>query len=290
MIAVSFLARKQMIEDLKKAKQFLAQQHYLKASELLEKQYQLKKTFEINYWLTQAYCKLGQATKAYQLATEYLHEYVKEEKMLSFYVQVGLEAKQTLKMQQLIVALKDQLSVQQVDFLQNEIATKPADANYQAFLKKFNHLGAFELFEQRLLVQEMYQLTPKDFIASAKKLLIDVDVHQLIKAQLFEELLKLQVTDEINYVNLWSEQQTIKLAHLVFLEDTKIYAYYQKKLMDINLIEQAQLAQELYLKLMLLYPDFSRVDDFESWYDILLNRTPSKTASLLEEQLKMWEI
>lgn len=279
-----------MKTELNKAKKYFAKQDYLKAKELLEQQYLSKKTFEINYLLAQAYFQLGQAFNAYQLASEYMVEYLQDEVKLTFYVSLGVAAKQILKMEQLLITLAPNLDIEQQIKLKNLIVSQTNLEVNKKIIRKFKHLGAFDVFEQRLIFQESLQLLASDFVNLGKENLLDTEVHQLIKVQIIEELLKLQYPDKIIYRNIWQKECEVDLKKLSFLEETEIYRFYQAKVLENNPNEQKQLLQEIQLKLMLLYPDFSIIDDYEKWYEILLNKTDEITAKLLEEQIKVWEI
>lgn len=279
-------------ELFQQAQDYITNKQYQRAQFCLEQLYLQKKNFRNNYYLVCNLNKLAQHQQAYQIAQEYLPQYLEDDELLLFYLNLGFKAKQIIALEQLMLAIRDILNDKINLFWQEQLAKYQLDNQIDlARIKKdFKYLGSLRPFEQRGVLMQAYQLTGEDFVEISRMLLLDSDVHQLIKVQILEDLAKLGVT-EINYRNIWQETITVNLHELKSVEQTDQYLYYQTKFFD-----DSMRLQEIYLKLTLLYPDFSKIDDYSTWQHVLLNdqqvaqlsNSLQKVAQALEEQLTAW--
>lgn len=233
---------------------------YTKARKLLEKEYLEKKTFRINYFLFLVFLKIEDYIAAYETANEYIRQYIIDNEKFKKYQKAAIFAGMNVKLQELsnnIFEYTTESEQKEFDKNQQTLLTDYLNKNSKLeLMKQLSYLGIFPLFQQRKILKDAYGLSVDDFFINTKKILIDSNIHPLLKSNILDDYRKLNLEETVQYTDYKNAVKTLDVKKLKEIEEYKIYKkiYKEFKQLPMNDFEKDLKWKEIFLKLMVLYP------------------------------------
>ncbi|MBL1070692.1 hypothetical protein [Ligilactobacillus salivarius] len=233
---------------------------YTKARKLLEKEYLEKKTFRTNYFLFLVFLKIEDYIAAYETANEYIRQYIIDNEKFKKYQKAAIFAGMNVKLQELsnnIFEYTTESEQKEFDKNQQTLLTDYLNKNSKLeLMKQLSYLGIFPLFQQRKILKDAYGLSVDDFFINTKKILIDSNIHPLLKSNILGDYRKLNLEETVQYTDYKNTVKTLDVKKLKEIEEYKIYKkiYKEFKQLPMNNFEKDLKWKEIVLKLMVLYP------------------------------------
>lgn len=233
---------------------------YTKARKLLEKEYLEKKTFRTNYFLFLVFLKIEDYIAAYETANEYIRQYIIDNEKFKKYQKAAIFAGMNVKLQELSNNIFEYTTEsEQKEFNKNQqtLSTDYLNKNSKLeLMKQLSYLGIFPLFQQRKILKDAYGLSVDDFFINTKKILIDSNIHPLLKSNILDDYRKLNLEETVQYTDYKNTVKTLDVKKLKEIEEYKIYKkiYKEFKQLPMNDFEKDLKWKEIVLKLMVLYP------------------------------------
>lgn len=233
---------------------------YTKARKLLEKEYLEKKTFRTNYFLFLVFLKIEDYIAAYETANEYIRQYIIDNEKFKKYQKAAIFAGMNVKLQELsnnIFEYTTESEQKEFDKNQQKLLTDYLNKNSKLeLIKQLSYLGVFPLFQQRKILKDAYGLSVDDFFINTKKILIDSNIHPLLKSNILDDYRKLNLEETVQYTDYKNTVKTLDVKKLKEIEEYKIYKkiYKEFKQLPMNDFEKDLKWKEIVLKLMVLYP------------------------------------
>ena len=233
---------------------------YTKARKLLEKDYLEKKTFRTNYFLFLVFLKIEDYIAAYETANEYIRQYIIDNEKFKKYQKAAIFAGMNVKLQELsnnIFEYTTESEQKEFDKNQQTLLTDYLNKNSKLeLMKQLSYLGIFPLFQQRKILKDAYGLSVDDFFINTKKILIDSNIHPLLKSNILDDYRKLNLEETVQYTDYKNTVKTLDVKKLKEIEEYKIYKkiYKEFKQLPMNDFEKDLKWKEIFLKLMVLYP------------------------------------
>lgn len=233
---------------------------YTKARKLLEKEYLEKKTFRTNYFLFLVFLKIEDYIAAYETANEYIRQYIIDNEKFKKYQKAAIFAGMNVKLQELsnnIFEYTTESEQKEFDKNQQTLLTDYLNKNSKLeIMKQLSYLGIFPLFQQRKILKDAYGLSVDDFFINTKKILIDSNIHPLLKSNILDDYRKLNLEETVQYTDYKNTVKILDVRKLKEIEEYKIYKkiYKEFKQLPMNNFEKDLKWKEIVLKLMVLYP------------------------------------
>ncbi|WP_283598834.1 hypothetical protein [Ligilactobacillus salivarius] len=233
---------------------------YTKARKLLEKEYLEKKTFRTNYFLFLVFLKIEDYIAAYETANEYIRQYIIDNEKFKKYQKAAIFAGMNVKLQELsnnIFEYTTESEQKEFDKNQQTLLTDYLNKNSKLeLMKQLSYLGIFPLFQQRKILKDAYGLSVDDFFINTKKILIDSNIHPLLKSNILDDYRKLNLEETVQYTDYKNTVKTLDVKKMKEIEEYKIYKkiYKEFKQLPMNNFEKDLKWKEIVLKLMVLYP------------------------------------
>ncbi len=233
---------------------------YTKARKLLEKEYLEKKTFRTNYFLFLVFLKIEDYIAAYETANEYIRQYIIDNEKFKKYQKTAIFAGMNVKLQELsnnIFEYTTESEQKEFDKNQQTLLTDYLNKNSKLeIMKQLSYLGIFPLFQQRKILKDAYGLSVDDFFINTKKILIDSNIHPLLKSNILDDYRKLNLEETVQYTDYKNTVKTLDVKKMKEIEEYKIYKkiYKEFKQLPMNNFEKDLKWKEIVLKLMVLYP------------------------------------
>lgn len=233
---------------------------YTKARKLLEKEYLEKKTFRTNYFLFLVFLKIEDYIAAYETANEYIRQYIIDNEKFKKYQKAAIFAGMNVKLQELsnnIFEYTTESEQKEFDKNQQKLLTDYLNKNSKLeLIKQLSYLGVFPLFQQRKILKDAYGLSVDDFFINTKKILIDSNIHPLLKSNILDDYRKLNLEETVQYTDYKNTVKILDVRKLKEIEEYKIYKkiYKEFKQLPIDDFEKDLKWKEIVLKLMVLYP------------------------------------
>ncbi|MGK4046143.1 outer membrane protein assembly factor BamD [Ligilactobacillus salivarius] len=233
---------------------------YTKARKLLEKEYLEKKTFRTNYFLFLVFLKIEDYIAAYETANEYIRQYIIDNEKFKKYQKAAIFAGMNVKLQELsnnIFEYTTESEQKEFDKNQQTLLTDYLNKNSKLeLIKQLSYLGVFPLFQQRKILKDAYGLSVDDFFINTKKILIDSNIHPLLKSNILDDYRKLNLEETVQYTDYKNTVKILDVRKLKEIEEYKIYKkiYKEFKQLPMDDFEKDLKWKEIVLKLMVLYP------------------------------------
>ena len=233
---------------------------YTKARKLLEKEYLEKKTFRTNYFLFLVFLKIEDYIAAYETANEYIRQYIIDNEKFKKYQKAAIFAGMNVKLQELsnnIFEYTTESEQKEFDKNQQTLLTDYLNKNSKLeLMKQLSYLGIFPLFQQRKILKDAYGLSVDDFFINTKKILIDSNIHPLLKSNILDDYRKLNLEETVQYTDYKNTVKILDVRKLKEIEEYKIYKkiYKEFKQLPMDDFEKDLKWKEIFLKLMVLYP------------------------------------
>lgn len=233
---------------------------YTKARKLLEKEYLEKKTFRTNYFLFLVFLKIEDYIAAYETANEYIRQYIIDNEKFKKYQKAAIFAGMNVKLQELsnnIFEYTTESEQKEFDKNQQTLLIDYLNKNSKLeLIKQLSYLGVFPLFQQRKILKDAYGLSVDDFFINTKKILIDSNIHPLLKSNILDDYRKLNLEETVQYTDYKNTVKILDVRKLKEIEEYKIYKkiYKEFKQLPMDDFEKDLKWKEIVLKLMVLYP------------------------------------
>lgn len=233
---------------------------YTKARKLLEKEYLEKKTFRTNYFLFLVFLKIEDYIAAYETANEYIRQYIIDNEKFKKYQKAAIFAGKNVKLQELsnnIFEYTTESEQKEFDKNQQTLLIDYLNKNSKLeLMKQLSYLGIFPLFQQRKILKDAYGLSVDDFFINTKKILIDSNIHPLLKSNILDDYRKLNLEETVQYTDYKNTVKILDVRKLKEIEEYKIYKKIHKEFKQLlmNDFEKDLKWKEIVLKLMVLYP------------------------------------
>ena len=233
---------------------------YTKARKLLEKEYLEKKTFRTNYFLFLVFLKIEDYIAAYETANEYIRQYIIDNEKFKKYQKAAIFAGMNVKLQELsnnIFEYTTESEQKEFDKNQQTLLTDYLNKNSKLeIMKQLSYLGIFPLFQQRKILKDAYGLSVDDFFINTKKILIDSNIHPLLKSNILDDYRKLNLEETVQYTDYKNTVKILDVKKMKEIEEYKIYKKIYKEFnqLPMNNFEKDLKWKEIVLKLMVLYP------------------------------------
>lgn len=276
---------------------------YTKARKLLEKEYLEKKTFRTNYFLFLVFLKIEDYIAAYETANEYIRQYIIDNEKFKKYQKAAIFAGMNVKLQELsnnIFEYATESEQKEFDENQQMLLTDYLNKDSKLeLMKRLSYLGVFPLFQQRKILKDAYGLSVDDFFINTKKILIDSNIHSLLKSNILDDYRKLNLEETVQYTDYKNTVKILDVKKLKEIEEYKIYKkiYKEFKQLPINDFEKDLKWKEIVLKLRVLYPFNDIEQDLEQnlIYILLcndefkvLNEQEIAFSKKLEDYVEQW--
>ncbi|PWG52866.1 outer membrane protein assembly factor BamD [Ligilactobacillus salivarius] len=276
---------------------------YTKARKLLEKEYLEKKTFRTNYFLFLVFLKIEDYIAAYETANEYIRQYIIDNEKFKKYQKAAIFAGMNVKLQELsnnIFEYTTESEQKEFDKNQQTLLTDYLNKNSKLeLMKQLSYLGIFPLFQQRKILKDAYGLSVDDFFINTKKILIDSNIHPLLKSNILDDYRKLNLEETVQYTDYKNTVKILDVRKLKEIEEYKIYKKIHKEFKQLlmNDFEKDLKWKEIVLKLMVLYPFNDIEQDLEQnlIYILLcndefkvLNEQELAFSKKLEDYIEQW--
>lgn len=276
---------------------------YTKARKLLEKEYLEKKTFRTNYFLFLVFLKIEDYIAAYETANEYIRQYIIDNEKFKKYQKAAIFAGMNVKLQELsnnIFEYATESEQKEFDENQQMLLTDYLNKDSKLeLMKRLSYLGVFPLFQQRKILKDAYGLSVDDFFINTKKILIDSNIHSLLKSNILDDYRKLNLEETVQYTDYKNTVKILDVKKLKEIEEYKIYKkiYKEFKQLPINDFEKDLKWKEIVSKLMVLYPFNDIEQDLEQnlIYILLcndefkvLNEQEIAFSKKLEDYVEQW--
>lgn len=276
---------------------------YTKARKLLEKEYLEKKTFRTNYFLFLVFLKIEDYIAAYETANEYIRQYIIDNEKFKKYQKAAIFAGMNVKLQELsnnIFEYTTESEQKEFDKNQQTLLTDYLNKNSKLeLMKQLSYLGVFPLFQQRKILKDAYGLSVDDFFINTKKILIDSNIHPLLKSNILDDYRKLNLEETVQYTDYKNTVKILDVRKLKEIEEYKIYKkiYKEFKQLPMDDFEKDLKWKEIVLKLMVLYPFNDIEQDLEQnlIYILLcndefkvLNEQELAFSKKLEDYIEQW--
>ena len=276
---------------------------YTKARKLLEKENLEKKTFRTNYFLFLVFLKIEDYIAAYETANEYIRQYIIDNEKFKKYQKAAIFAGMNVKLQELsnnIFEYTTESEQKEFDKNQQTLLTDYVNKNSKLeLMKQLSYLGIFPLFQQRKILKDAYGLSVDDFFINTKKILIDSNIHPLLKSNILDDYRKLNLEETVQYTDYKNTVKILDVRKLKEIEEYKIYKKIHKEFnqLPMNDFEKDLKWKEIVLKLMVLYPFNDIEQDLEQnlIYILLcndefkvLNEQELAFSKKLEDYIEQW--
>jgi len=243
------------------------QKNLIEAIDYFEQAYAIKQAFALNFLLASTYLEMGENKKALDIASEAKEEYISCLDYMELYTQILIQNNKFIDAHRIInnrILLKVKGEMNHLVSMKKKV--RKIELMYQQFeMQKINEIKAelkelrkHNYYEQLALVKKAVHLPQDDFVMIGKEILMDQDVHTLVRSWVLEEFANLRLKEEVSFI--WRDQKTYKVipvdigGPLDSAAYQRIYLFLEKELMNEDPILLLDLSEELRLHFALLYP------------------------------------
>lgn len=282
---------------LKKAMQQFQAGNIEEACAYFNSAYSIKKEPMVNTMYVSALYQLGDYQKAKEIADDNKELYQQDENLSGFYASLLIKNHLFVEAERIIQKHLRQEEAQEVnpvwETAQLELekernkVNKEKEARQQELVKDILAMGGKSFEYQSSLVKQMGELPTELYTFSAKNILSNPFVNEIVKSTVLEGLIYQQSQEE--YVLFWfNEQRVVIPAQVTSIEENatvkQLTALLSEQLEDVNPTLYQMLLQEINLQFLLLHPYIDEViTDAESWLNLCLKRYDLSTSIYIEE-------
>lgn len=245
----------------------MSESKLIDAVECFQKAYAIRQDFPLNFLITSTYLEIGENEQALFLASEMKEEYISCLDYVELYIQILIANHKFIhahsiinerilreksgEMKQLI-SLKKKVRHSELMYEQFEISKIRELKDELCRLKEHNY------YEQLAIVKKSVHLPQEEFISIGKHILLDKEVHNLVRSWVLEEFAHLHIKEEIEF--LTGDQEVHKIipakigGPLDCASYQRILLFLEKELINNDPILLLDLMEEIRLHFALLYP------------------------------------
>lgn len=245
----------------------MSQGKLMEAIDYFQKAYAIRQDFPLNFLIASTYLEVGDEEQALFLATEMKEEYVSCLEYAELYIQILIANHKFIHAHSIInerILREKSGEMKQLIFLKKKV--RHAELIYEQFeigkireLKdELRCLKEHNYYEQLAIVKKSVHLPQEEFISIGKSILLDKDVHNLVRSWVLEEFAHLHIKEEIEFLSGDQECHKIIPAKIGGPLDCasyqKILLFLEKELINDDPILLLDLMEEIRLHFALLYP------------------------------------
>ncbi|MGM0124069.1 hypothetical protein IGI37_001443 [Enterococcus sp. AZ194] len=239
----------------------------LKATEHFSAAYETEQDFSINMLLVSTLLEIGEVKEAFDYAKEMVQDYNQSVSHLGLYIQVLVQNRLFIEATSLIEGKKGSVSVEEEALLNEYLEqVKQTEQAYQQLefrrikeiMKELIELSTLDYFAQIQTIKKIETLPTQNFEEIAQHLLINDQLHQLVRSKILEELVHIKSQKMVEF--LWLDEKIYQVQPdcLTLPEKTQAYqsvsAELEKRLINDNPSLLLNLMNEVHLQFALLFP------------------------------------
>ncbi|WP_249921842.1 hypothetical protein [Candidatus Enterococcus palustris] len=283
------------------------QNNLIEAVDYYEQAYAIKQDFSLNVVLVNIYLEISENEQALSLASEMKEKYFSYLDYLELYIQILIQNHMFIQAHSII---NERILIEQSGEMRKLISLKKkirhVELMYQQFevgkikelKEELDRLNTHNYYEQLAIVKKAGQLPQDEFIAIGKKILLDAQVHNLVRSWILEELVRLHVKEEVDFLWRDNKKYTVVPASVGTPLDSAAYQrillFLEKELINDDPILLVDVMEEIRLHFALLYPLADEViENPRLWavsYIISYNHSIAQKYQLDEDRSEMEKI
>jgi hypothetical protein len=239
----------------------------LEALNFFEKAYTMVPDFSLNYYIVTLHIKLGDHERALEVATEMKEQYYSHWDYRELYIQILIKNNKFTQAHSIIneqILSEQEEDMNKFSFLRKKF--RYVKLMHQQFEPKDNkevraellRLGEYDYCEQFSIVKKAVQLPQEEFIDIGKNILLNNELHNLVRSWILEEFSSYHYQGTLEY--LWWDQQKYAIIPATIgnpLDGAayqRIRLFLEKELLNEDLFLLVEILEELRLHFALLYP------------------------------------
>ncbi|GAD17471.1 hypothetical protein ABC628_11300 [Lentilactobacillus otakiensis] len=266
-----------------------------KTEHLLEKYPQ---SLELNDLYAIALYALKRYPEAFKIVEEFADELMAQPKYQEHLLKIFLSNHLFMLAREVLAQASERAAVRwqgQINQAEDAFrATGPADLAAQT--RKFAYLGALPVEQQVHEVKSALKLPLREYVSAAKTILSDAFGWQVSKTQVLLQLMKVQVSENVDFVWLDGQTHTISTDELKPLEESVTFVdvlqKVEQKFAADDPIKLELLEKELFTQSNYIYPYFDRVITNPSfWATAIIAQSfgePVSAKGPEEKQMLSW--
>ncbi|MEI5991390.1 tetratricopeptide repeat protein [Enterococcus crotali] len=283
------------------------QNNLIEAVGYYEQAYAIRQNFPLNVVLVNTYLETGENEQALSLASEMKEKYFAYLDYLELYIQVLIQNHLFIQAHSII---NERILMEQSGEMRKLISLKKKirhiELMYQQFevgkikelKEELNHLNRHNYYEQLAIVKKAGQLPQDEFIVIGKNILLDEQVHNLVRSWILEEFVSLHVKEEVEFLWRNNKKYTVVPASVGGPLDCAAYQrilfFLEKELINDNPILLVDIMEEIRLHFALLYPLADKIiENPKLWavsYIISYNHSIAQKYQVDEDSLEIEKI
>lgn len=272
-----------------------------------EQAYAIRQNFPLNVVLVNTYLESGENEQALSLASEMKEKYFAYLDYLELYIQILIQNHLFIQAHSII---NERILMEQSGEMRKLISLKKkirhVELMYQQFevgkikelKEELNRLNRHNYYEQLAIVKKAVRLPQDEFIVIGKRILLDEQVHNLVRSWILEEFVSLHVKEEVEFLWRNNKKYTVVPASVGGPLDCAAYQrilfFLEKELINDNPILLVDIMEEIRLHFALLYPLADQViENPKLWavsYIISYNHSIAQKYQVDEDSLEIEKI
>ncbi|OEG11372.1 hypothetical protein BCR21_08730 [Enterococcus ureasiticus] len=281
--------------------------HLIEAVDYYEQAYAIRQDFPLNLVLVNMYLETGENEQALSLASEMKEKYFAYLDHMETYIQILIQNHMFIQAHSII---NERILMEQSGEMRKLISLKKKIRHLELMYQQFevgkikelkdelDHLNKHNYYEQMAIVKKAGQLPQDEFIVIGKKFLLDERVHNLVRSWILEELVRLHVKEEVEFLWRDNKKYTVVPASVGTPLDSAAYQrillFLEKELINDDPILLVDIMEEIRLHFALLYPLADEIiKDPRLWavsYVISYNHSIAQKYQVDEERLEIEKI
>lgn len=282
---------------LKKAMQQFQEGHLEEACQLFQTAYSIKKEPMVNTMYVSALYQLGDYQQAKEIADDNKELYQKDEDLYGFYTSLLIKNQLFVEAERIIqkhLLHQEQQEVNPVwETAQLELekeryrVEKEKEIRAQELVKNIFAMGGKTFDYQSSLVKQMGELNGELYSLSAKSILSNPFVNEIVKSTVLEGLINQNRREEFDL--FWFKEKRVVIpAQLTSIEANQtvkqLMTLLREQYEDVNPSLYQMLMQEINLQFLLLHPYIDEIiTDVNTWLDLCLERFDSSITTQIKE-------
>lgn len=279
----------------------------LEAVGYYEQAYAIRQDFPLNLVLVNMYLEINENEQALSLASEMKEHYFANLDYMELYIQILIQNHLFIQAHSIInerILMEKSGEMRKLISLKKKI--RHVELMYQQFevskIKELKeellHLKTHNYYEQLAIVKKAGQLPHDEFIVIGKQILLDGQVHNLVRSWILEELVSLHVKEEVEF--LWRDNKKYTVIPAVVgtpldcAAYQRILLFLEKELINDDPILLVDIMEEIRLHFALLYPLADEIiEDARLWaisYIISYNHSIAQKYQIDGKRLEIEKI
>ncbi|MHC5229613.1 tetratricopeptide repeat protein [Enterococcus sp. LJL99] len=238
-----------------------------KAIDYFRKAYEIRPEFSLNLLLANTYLDVGENDQALFLAMDKKEEYLSCIEFTEMFIQILIQNQKFIDAHCVInerILLEQTGELKQLILLKKKV--RDTERMYQQFeMRKIKlledelaDLANHNYYEQLSIVKKAGKLPQEEFVAIGKKIVLNEQIHNLVRSWVLEEFAKLHIKEPIDFI--WRDAERYQVIPVTVGNSLdcgayqRILLFLEKELVNNNPILLSDVLEEIKLHFSLLYP------------------------------------